>query len=205
MNRIQAQTMSDRIAKIVVPALFFFLSLAAPGYSQTRVVNALPGSAATSTGTQAPKGVKVLARVPLDGLPVTRMYTQWEYGRTYLYIEHGGARLTTVDVSRKQNPLVVNHAPRMVEPTRYQELAEGGTIEVSSPWRVNAGVDNIGGRGMFSVLESSDPGDAALLQAFSHESSNLADRDRRLIFFASPAELLIVEDGRWKGMNYTIN
>jgi hypothetical protein len=40
---------------------------------------------------------------------------------------------------------------------------------------------------------------------FGNESGNVADRDRALIFFASPAQLLKVEDGRWKRMGYTIN
>ena len=30
--------------------------------------------------------------------------TQWEYGRTYLYIEHGQRSLTTVDITEKRNP-----------------------------------------------------------------------------------------------------
>jgi hypothetical protein len=78
-------------------------------------------------------------------------------------------------------------------------------IEVSPPPYVSAGVDNVGGRGTFNILESANPDDAPLLQAFGRESSNLADRDRNLIFFASPAQLLIVEDGRWNGVDYTIN
>jgi hypothetical protein len=110
-----------------------------------------------------------------------------------------------VDVTLKQSPQVVNHEPATVEAARYEELAEAGMIEISSPWHVTAGVDNVGGRGMFSILESSDRDDAQLLQAFGRETSNLADRDRHLIFFASPAQLLIVKGGRWKGMGYTIN
>jgi hypothetical protein len=205
MKRMQFEIMGARTAKIAAPALLFFLSLAAPAFSQTRVMNGLPAAAVSWANTQVPKGVKVLAQVPLDGLPVTRMYTQWEYGRTYLYIEHGRQQLTTVDVTRKQSPQVVHHEPAIVEHRWYQELAEGGTIEISPSWHVNAGVDNVGGRGMFSILESSDPDDAVLLRAFGREASNLADRDRSLIFFASTTHLLIVEDGRWKGINYTIN
>jgi hypothetical protein len=56
-----------------------------------------------------------------------------------------------------------------------------------------------------NILESTNPDDALLLQAFGRENSNLADRDRNLIFFASPGQLLIVEDGRWNGVDYTIN
>ena len=186
-------------------AMLPFLLMAAPAFAQTRAVNALPAAAVSSANTQVPKGVKVLAQVPLDGLPVTRMYTQWEYGRTFLYIEHGRQQLTTVDVTRKQSPQVANHKPATVEHSWYQELAEGGTIEASPSWHVNAGADNVGGRGMLSTLESNDPDDAVLLQAFGREDSNLADRDRRLIFFASPGQLLIVEDDRWKGMDYTAN
>jgi hypothetical protein len=33
----------------------------------------------------------------------------------------------------------------------------------------------------------------------------LADSDRHLIFFGSPAQLLIVEDDRWKAVDYTAN
>jgi hypothetical protein len=203
MKRILSETMGGRIAKIAAPMLVLFLSLAAPASSQTRVANA--ALAASSASSQAPKGVKVLARVPLDGLPVTGMYTQWEYGRTYLYIEHGRQQSTAVDVTKKQNPQVVDHEPAKVEPKQYEELAEGGSIEVSPLWHVNPGFDNVGGRGMFSILESGDLDDARLLQAFGRESSNLADLDCHLIFFASSTQLVIVEDGRWKGMDYTIN
>jgi hypothetical protein len=205
MKRKQFETMGSRVAKIAAPALVFYLSLAGPAVSHARVVNALPAATVSSANTRVPTGVKVLAEVPLDGLPITRMYTQWESGRSFLYIEHGRQQLTTLDITKKRNPQVVNHEPATVEAARYQELTEGGTIEVSPPWHVNAGVDNAGGRGTFSILESSDPDDAVLLQAFGRETSNLADRDRSLIFFASPAQLLIVEDGRWKGMDYTIN
>jgi hypothetical protein len=205
MKRIELQTMGNRFTQIAAALFVLFLAWATPAVSQTRGVDAIPAAAVTSASTQAPRGVKVLARVPLDGRPVTRMFTQWESGRTYLYIEHGREQLTTVDVTRKQNPQVVNHVPAQVDPTRYEELAEGGTIEVSPPRHVNAGVDSVGGRGMFSILEASNSDDAPLLQAFGLESSNLADRDRNLIFFASSTQLLIVEDGRWKGMDYTIN
>ena len=205
MKRIQFETLGDRTAKIAAPALVFFLWLAAPASSQTRVMNASPAAGIFWANTQVPKGVKVLAQVPLDGLPVTHMYTQWEYGRTYLYIEHGRQQLTTVDVTRKQSPQVVNHEPATVERSWYQELAEGGTIEVSPSRHVNPGVDNVGGRGMLSALESNDPDDSVLLQAFGRDSSNLVDRDRNLIFFASPTQLVIVEDHRWYGMDDYIN
>lgn len=205
MKRIQLQIMGSRVTKIAAAPLVLFLSLAVPAVSQTRLLHAIPAAAVSSVSTQTPKGVRVLVRVLLDGQTVTRMYTQWESGRTYLYIEHGRQQLTTVDVTRKQNPQVVSHKPAQVEPKRYEELAEGGTIEVSPPSHVNSGVDNVGGRGMFSILEGTNPDDAPLLQAFGRDSSNLADRDRNLIFFASRAQLLIVEDGRWKGMSYSIN
>jgi hypothetical protein len=77
-------------------------------------------------------------------------------------------------------------------------------IEISSP-NVIAEFDNVGGRGMLGTMQGDDPDDAQLLQAFGRDSSNLADRDRNLIFFASSTRLLIVEDGRWKGIDYTIN
>ena len=205
MERMQFETMGGLIAKIAAPALVFFLSLAAPAVSQTSLVNAIPGAAVSSASTPAPKGVKVLARVPLPGLRVTRMYTQWESGRNFLYIEHGSDQITTVDITKKRNPQVVNHEPTLVEPRQYEQLAEGGTIEISSPWHVTAGVDNVGGRGMLSILASTNAADAPILQAFGRDSSNLADRNRNLIFFASPTQLVIVEDHRWYGMDYYMN
>ena len=109
MKRIELQTMGVRFTGIAAAPLVLFLALAAPAVSQTLVTNAIPAGAVSTAGTHAPKGVKVLARVPLDGQPVTRMYTQWESGRAYLHIER--EQLTTVDVTRKRNPQVVNHAP----------------------------------------------------------------------------------------------
>jgi hypothetical protein len=205
MKRMQFETIGGRIAKIAAPALVFFLSLAAPAVSQTNFVNAIPGAAVSSAITPVPKGVKVLARVPLPGLPATRMYTQWESGRNFLYIEHGSEQITTVDVSRKRNPQVVNHEPARVEPRPYEQLAEGTEIVVSPPVRMVAGFDNLGGRGMLGILESTNAADAPMLQAFGRDSSNLADRDRNLIFFASPTQLVIVEDHRWYGMDDYIN
>lgn len=195
-------TLNNRVS-LVTSVLF--LSLAAPGFAQTHIVNALPAVAASTADTQLPKGVKVVARVSLDGRPVTRMYTQWEYGRTYLYIEHGRQPLTAVDVTNKGNPQVVNHTPGKAEPQRYQELAEGGTIQVSPLWNVNPGIDNVGGRGMRSILENSDPEDAKLLQTFGPAYNDLPDRDRRLVYFASASQLLIVQDNRLTLIDYTYN
>jgi len=197
MKHPLSETTGGCVAKIALPMLALFLSAATPAISQTRVADA--AVAASSASLQAPKGVKVLARVPLDGLAVTRMYTQSEYGRTYLYLEHGPQQITAVDITKKNNPLIVNHAPGKVEPERYQELFEGGTIEVSPIWQVRAGVDNIGGRGILSVLQSSRSDDAPLLQAFGSDDNNLVEPCRNLVFFASPARLLVIEDARGKG------
>jgi len=205
MKRMQFETMGGLIAKIAALALVFFLSLAAPAVSQTNLVNAIPGAAVSSATAPVPKGVKVLARVPLPGLPVARMYTQWESGRNFLYIEHGSEQITTVDITKKRNPQVVNREPAPVEPRRFEQLAEGTEIVVSPPVRVVAGADTLGGRGMLSILESANAADAPVLQAFGRDSSNLADRDRNLIFFASPTQLVIVEDHRWYGMDYYTN
>jgi hypothetical protein len=128
MKHSLSETTGGCVGKIAVPMLAFFLSAATPAISQTRVVDAAVTS--SSPSLRAPKGVKVLARVPLEGLPVTGMYTQWEYGRTYLYLERGPQQITAVDITKKSNPLIVDHAPQKIEPERYQELSEGGTIEV---------------------------------------------------------------------------
>lgn len=202
MKRRCFETLDQWIGKARVATIALAISSAAPLFAQNLIVNSGPDSVAADTNPQLPKGVKVVAQVSLEGLPITRMYTQWEYGRTYLYIEHGGQQFTTVDVTKKQKPQVVNHEPGKVEPKRYEELAEGGTIEVSPPWHVNAGIDNVGGRGMLSILASSDSDDVQLLQAFGRGSSNLVDRDAHLIFFASPAQLLVVQDHRLSTAGY---
>ena len=182
-----------RFAKLV--ALYFCTALTVPALAQVGPRDVFPAVAGSSPIAPLPKGVKVLARVPLEGAPITRMYTQQEYGHTFLYIEHGQQPLTTVDVTRKRSPRIVEHHPAKVEPVRYQPLFEGGSIEIG-PRHVTAGVDNLGGPGMFSVLQSSYPNDAKLLQAFVAENTNLVDRDSRLVYFASRSQLFIVQDDR---------
>lgn len=180
-------------------ALTIFFSI--PIFGQTRLVTAASGIAVSTATSQLPSGTKIIGQVLLHGQPVTRMYTQSEYGRTYLYIEHGGEPSTTVDVTRKSNPQVVNHAPGKFEPGLYEELFEGGTIDVAPQSEVCAGFDNVGGHGMRSVLETSNPEDVKLLQAFGLSYANLADRDRHLVFFASTLYLFVVQDNRITAVN----
>jgi len=124
------------------------------------------------------------------------MYTQDEYGRTYLYVEHGAQSLTVVDITKKCYPQMVDHKPGSVELARYEQLWEGGSIQASPLFTVSKGFDNQGARGMLSTLESSNLQDAKLLRAFGANYANLVDRDRRLVFFASPRYLFVVQDSR---------
>ena len=89
-----------------------------------------------------------------------------------------------------------------MEPHRFEQLWEGGTIQVSPLFTVSEGFDNVGGRGMLGVLHNSAPDDAKLLRAFGPEYSNLADSDRRLVFFASRSQLVIVQDNRLTAFDF---
>lgn len=172
------------------------LVVSASAFAQPRVEKAVPAYAVSDAGPQLPAGAKLVGRVQLDGRPVTHMYTQLEYGRMYLYIAHGQYSLTTVDISEDQNPQVVNHTPGNVDPALYEHFFKGGSADVSPSWEIITGVDNQGGSVRRSVLEVSDPNDANLLGALGPEYSNLADRDRRLVYFASPSQLLVIQDNR---------
>jgi hypothetical protein len=193
-------TLGDRIAKI--SALMLCTLPAFPALAQSSLLNVFPAIAVNSPTVQLPKGVKVVARVPLEGMPVTGMYTQREYGRTYLYIEHGQQSITSVDVTKKRNPRLVDHAPAKVDPVVYEQLFEGGTIEISHR-QVFAGIDNVGGRGMFSVLDKDDLQDAKMLEALGQGNRNVVDRDSQLVYFVSPSQLLIVQDNRLTPVDFT--
>ena len=186
--------LDDWFAKLI--PLFFFASLTIPAFAQVAPRDMFAAPAVSSAIVPLPHGVKVLARVPLQGTPITRMYTQREYGHTFLYIEHGQQSLTAVDISKKRNPHIVEHQPAQVDPVRYEAASEGGSMEVW-PRPVMAGLDTHAAHGTFSsVLESSNPNDARLLQAFVAENANLVDRDSELVYFASPSQLFIVQDNR---------
>ena len=194
-------TTGDRIAKLV--ALFFCSSLTLPPGHKLAAWKCLRRPAVSSSLVLLPQGVKVLASIPLQGAAITRMHTQREYGQTFLYIEHGQQSLTTVDVSKKRNRRIVQHRLAKVEPVRYELLSEGRSMEVW-PRHVTAGVDTRAGHGRFSsVLEGGDPNDAKLLQAFVAENANLVDRDSRLVYFASPSQLLVVRDNRPTAFDFT--
>src|SRR5215467_7037708 len=49
---------------------------------------------------------------------------------------------------------LLSELPSWAEPVVYEQLFEGGSIEVSPSWKIQAGIDSAGGRGMRSVLES---------------------------------------------------
>lgn len=58
---------------------------------------------------------------------------------------------------------------------------------------------------MLSILDNGNPDDAKLLQAIGNGYSNLADRDSRLVYFASPSQLLIVQDNRMTAIDFITN
>lgn len=168
-------------------------------------INAAPTGATSSLNVGLPPGIKVVAQLPLQGPPATHMYTQWEHGKTYWYVEQGSVQLTTVDITKTRYPRVVSHQPEAVSTAQNLIVAEGGPLEVSRPQGAIAGVDNVRDSGTFSVLQPDDPEDAQLLRLFGRQTSNLVDRDHHLVFFASATRLLIVEDARWNGETYIIN
>jgi len=193
--------LGDGIA--LIAALSFVVSV--PAFAQSWREKAVSPFAVTAAGPQLPTGAKLVAQVRLDGRPVTHMYTQSEYGRRYLYIGDGQYSFTAVDISEGQNPQVVNHTPGNVDPALYEHLFTGGSVDVSPSWEIITGVDNQGGTGMRGVLDASDSNDAQLLRAFGSEYANLADRDRRLVYFASPSQLLIVQDNRITEIDFIAN
>lgn len=177
-----------------------------PASAQSWKTNVFPAVvAAGSMDSQLPQGVKIIASLPLDGQPVTRMYTQDELGHRYLYIEHGPQSRSTVDVTRKRNPQIVDHQPAHPEPARYAQLWEGGSIRVSPLFTVNEGFDNQGMRGMLSSLDRRNPDEAKLFRAFGQHYGNLVDRDRRLVFFASTSYLFVVQDNRLTEIDFITN
>ena len=184
--------------------LLLFLSIGLGAFSRSLAMSGAPAGAVSSAKVSAPAGVKVLAQLPLPGPAPTRMFTQWEDGSVYLYVEHAGKQVTAVDITIKGDLRVVQHRPEKVIAPSYAQ-AEGGPIEISPKPRVRAGVDNVRDGGTLSVLQTNDPRDAQLLRFFGYDASNLVDRDRRLVFFASPTRLLILEDDRWYGVDYDTN
>jgi len=185
---------SEQIALVAV--LVLLAVFAVPMSGQIHASNLFPAIRAASNSSELPKVVKIVTFVPLPGQAATRMYTQDEYGRTYLYVEHGAQSLTVVDITKKCYPQMVDHKPGSVELARYEQLWGGGSIQASPLFTVSKGFDNQGARGMLSTLESCNLQDAKLLRAFGANYANLVDRDRRLVFFASPRYLFVVQDSR---------
>jgi hypothetical protein len=58
---------------------------------------------------------------------------------------------------------------------------------------------------MRSALERDDANDAKLLGAFGQGYVNLADRDRQWVYFASPSQLLVVQDNRMREIDSITN
>lgn len=185
----------------LVAVLVLLVALVPAALAYTPANNAAPAGAISASNKAVPPGVRILAQFPLAGPPATRMYTQWEHGKTYLYVEQGSQQITTVDITRKKAPHVVNHQPEKAGPMNV-DLGEG---EPGPRRDVIPGVDNVKDPGTISVLQVGNPQDMQLLRAFGHDASNLVDRDQHLVFFATPSRLLIVEDARWNGMDYVTN
>ena len=184
--------------------LLSIIAIVSSAFSPGLALSGEPGGAISLQNVTVPQGVKILAQVPLQGPWASHMFTQWEHGRTYLYVEQGGEQITAIDITKKSDLRVVAHPPEPVAPTHY-EPADGGPIEVMTQNAVTAGINNGKNASTLAVLQADDPRDAQLLRLFGYDSSNLVDRDRRLVFFASPTRLLVLGDNRWYGVDYSVN
>ena len=60
----------------LVAALSFVVS--APAFAQAQFEKAVPVFAVSAAGPQLPSGTRLVARVALDGQPITHIYTQSE-------------------------------------------------------------------------------------------------------------------------------
>jgi len=80
----------------LIAALAFVVSV--PAFAQSWKEKAISVFAITGAEQHLPAGAKLVARVRLDGRPVTYMYSRSEYGRMYLYIGHGQYSFTTADI-----------------------------------------------------------------------------------------------------------
>ena len=68
MNNNRFDTTSGRVARMAVPILALFLSLAGTAFAQIRGLNAVPAGAVSTASVPAPKGVK---KPPAGGMAVT--------------------------------------------------------------------------------------------------------------------------------------
>jgi hypothetical protein len=166
MKKMQVVGVRRWIAGIAVSICGVGFPLESAALTLFVAINAAPAGATSTLNRGLPPGIKVLAQLPLEGPLATGMYTQWEHGRTYLYVEQGNLKLTTVDITKRRNPKVVNHQPEPVCRTQNLIAAEGGPLERTAPNRAVAGVANVKDRGTLSVLRVDDPEDAQLLRLF---------------------------------------
>ena len=133
------------------------------------------------------ESANVIAHVPLSGPSATRMFTQYQDGRRYLYVDQGAVNgVTVIDVSRPSHPVVVRHTTWPNDSASGDVRFLGSDLAISE---VPAQTVNQAPRTL-NVLDVVDAGRPAVLQTFSGVTSVLSDQPRNLLYVAN-------NDGLW--------
>jgi hypothetical protein len=131
----------------------------------------------------------VIAHLPMQGAGVTRIHLTQRSGRNYLYLETTGKPgIIVVDVTRAENPAVVNHAdwPADASGGSLETVGHGLAVAESAP-------DASAVPRAINVLDISHPKNPRVIQTFNGVTAFKVSTDSNLVFFANGEGLWILK------------
>jgi hypothetical protein len=135
----------------------------------------------------------VIAHLLLAGTSVSQMFVHEQAGNQYLYIEQGKEGFTIVDVTKANQPRVVDRVAWPKESDAGTLRLIGADLALSEIRDGASGTVNVGTPTQsVNVLDIRDPSKVQTLQTFSGVTGVLADNERDLIYIATGEGLWIL-------------
>jgi hypothetical protein len=136
----------------------------------------------------------VIGHLPLAGTSASQMFVHEQAGNQYLYIEQRKEGFTIVDVTKANQPRVVDRVAWPNESDAGTLRLIGADLALSEIRDGAAGRVNVGTPTQsVNVLDLRDPSNVQTLQSFSGVTGALADNDRDFVYITTTEGLWIVK------------
>ena len=135
--------------------------------------------------------IEVVGHIPLTDGPVKRFIATQHYSSYYLYAEHADGKLTLIDVTKENEPVVLGDVTSAPSATSGSLAAVAGTAALVSSGPAPVSADQL--PQTLTIMDLSDPKNPKIARQFTGVTAVSREGGRGLIFLANADGLWVLQ------------
>lgn len=141
--------------------------------------------------------IAAVARIPITGSPITRLFTTHHYGRDYLYAEHASDNtITLIDTTKIDHPAVLAGISYPAGAANNLAAVTGNAALLASAQSpaTPSGATAVAIPQTFRIMSFANPLHPDVKQVFTGVTSMSADEKRGLIYLANAGGIWVLQE-----------